>query len=88
MGTHPSDGNPSVLVQTATVSSYPTNASSFFACVPLALDGQETEGAAASFIPDPNRVIYAYNLGTLVPPVNTRLILTACGGRWVFRYDG
>lgn len=87
-GANIDDGSPSVLVQTVTVSTYPTTASSFFACQPILVDGPETEGAAASFTPDPARVLYAYNLGTQIPPTSTRLILTCCGGRWVFRYDG
>ncbi len=83
-----SEGTISQLVQTITEDTYPTSAGSFFACQPLLVDGSETEGAAAAFTPDPARTVYAYNLGTQIPAVSTRLIITAVGGRWVFVYNG
>ena len=78
----------SCLVQTIAEETYPTTAGVFFACQPLLIDGPENEGGAASFTPDPVRVIYAYNLGSQVPPLSTRVILSSVGGRWVFRFDG
>jgi hypothetical protein len=81
-------GSLAILAQTTAVSSYPTDPSSFFACRPLNVDGEESEGAAASFTPEPARTIYAFNVGSQTPPLGTRIIITDCGGRWVFRYDG
>jgi len=77
-----------ILAQTRVAVSYPTGATAFYACSPLQVDGPEIEGAAATFTQDSSRIIYAFNLGTQVPPVGTQIIAHACGGRWVFRYDG
>jgi hypothetical protein len=82
------DGGLAILAQTTTVSHYPTAAGAFYACVPLQVDGAEAEGAAASFAADASRTLFAYNLGTQVPPAGTKVILHSCGGRWTFRYDG
>jgi hypothetical protein len=84
----PEDGTVAVLAQTQTVTSYPTVPASFYACVPLWIDGPETEGATASFTVDNGRTLYAFNIGTQVPPVGTTIIAHSCGGRWTFRYDG
>jgi hypothetical protein len=88
LGAFGEDGGIAILAQTTTLAAYPTDAGSFYACIPLLIDGDEVEGASASFIADPLRTIYAYNLGTQVPPVNTKVLLHACGGRWTFRHDG
>lgn len=82
------EGGLAVLAQTTTLLRYPTNAGAFYACAPLRVDGPESEGATATFVADPTRTIYAYNLGTQIPPANTRIVVHACGGRWTFRYDG
>lgn len=82
------DAGLAVLAQTTTLVRYPTAAGAFYACVPLRVDGPEVEGAAASFVADASRTIHAFNLGTQVPPANTRVVVHACGGRWTFRYDG
>jgi len=81
-------GSEAILVQTRAVGAYPTAAASFFACTPLRIDGPEVEGARVSFTPDSSRTIIAFNLGVMPPPVGTKLIAHACGGRWAFRYDG
>ncbi len=83
-----SEGSVSALVITATVDTYPTSASSFFAVHPLSIDGVEAEGEAASFTPDEDRTFYVYNVGSTVPPEGTKIIATSTGGRWTFRYDG
>lgn len=88
MGTQIEEGGLSVLIKTITVATYPGTPSAFFACQPLSIDGTEREGAIATLTVDASRTFYAYNLGTQVPPPGTRLIVTGCNGRWVFRYDG
>ena len=88
MGTRTEEGVLSVLVVTITVATYPNTPSAFFACRPLSIDGAEREGATATLTVDAARVFYAYNVGTQIPPAGTRLIVTGCNGRWVFRYDG
>ncbi len=77
-----------LLVTTTTVTTYPTTASAFFASNPTEIDGTETEGNAASYTPDTSQVVYAFNVGTQIPPAGTRVVVQAVGGRWVFRYDG
>ena len=70
-----------------TVSTYPTTASAFFACLPTDIDGNEAEGASATYVQESSTVFYAWNAGTQVPPVGTAIVCHAVGGRWVFRYD-
>ena len=84
----PEDGTVAILAQTRVVASYPTVPAACYACSPLQVDGPEIEGATATFTEDGTRTLYAFNLGTQVPPPGTRLIAHACGGRWTFRYDG
>lgn len=82
------NGSEAVLVQTKAVATYPTIASAFFACTPLQVDGSEVEGTGVTFVPDASRTIFAYNLGTKIPPVGTRLIAHSCSGRWTFLFNG
>jgi hypothetical protein len=88
LGTFAEEGADAILAQTTTIETYPTASGAFYACVPLWVDGPETEGAAAAFTIAGTRSIYAFNLGTQVPPVGTKIIVHSCGGRWTFRYDG
>jgi hypothetical protein len=83
-----SDGSAALLVQTTTVTSYPTTAGAFYASNPIEIDGNEVEGSAASYTADVTQLVYVLNVGTQVPPVGTRVVVHAVGGRWVFRYDG
>jgi hypothetical protein len=81
-------GSAAILAQTTTVSSYPTDASAFYACLPVDLDGSESEGSSATFVQESSTVFYAWNAGTQIPPAGTGIVCHAVGGRWVFRYDG
>jgi hypothetical protein len=81
-------GSAARLVTTVAVSSYPTAAGVYYGCNPTEADGAEVEGGAASYTADTTQVMYVLNQGTAVPPVGTRVIASAVGGRWVFRYDG
>ena len=81
-------GTAAILAQTTTVSTYPTTASAFYASVPADLDGNESEGASATYVQEDSAVFYAWNAGTEIPPVGTTIVCHAVGGRWVFRYDG
>jgi hypothetical protein len=81
-------GTVSLLVQTTTITSYPTAANAFYACRPVEVGGNETEGGAASYTADGAQVLYCYNLGTSIPTSGTRVIASAVGNRWVFRFDG
>ncbi len=83
-------GSPAEVVQTTTVSTYPTVAGAFYACVPCDIDGAEVEGGTATYVPRAGASpIYCLNLGTSIPPVGTTLLVHGVGsGRWTFRYDG
>lgn len=81
-------GSSAMLAQTTTVQTYPTTAAAFYAVVPCDLDGGESEGAAATYVPRAGSVSYALNLGTQIPPSGTTVVCHAVGGRWCFRYDG
>jgi hypothetical protein len=82
------DGSAALLLTTTTIATYPSTAEAFFASNPTEIDGSEVEGGAASYTADATHVIYALNVGTMVPPVGTCVVASSVGGRWVFRYDG
>jgi hypothetical protein len=82
------DGSAAVLLTTTTIATYPSTAGSFFASNPTEIDGTEVEGGAASYTADSTQVVYALNVGSMIPPVGTRIVASSVGGRWVFRYDG
>jgi hypothetical protein len=82
------DGSTALLVTTTMVTTYPSTAASFYASNPTEIDGSEVEGGAASYTADTTQIVFALNVGTQVPPVGTRVVAHAVGGRWVFRYDG
>ena len=63
-----------VLATTTTLSAYPTTAGAFYAANPTEIDGDETEGAVATYTADSSQVIYILNQGTQVPPIGTRVI--------------
>lgn len=73
---------------TSIAAPYPTNAASWYAIVPLAVDGTETEGAGATFTGLSSITASAFNLGASTPPSGTKVLCFMVGGRWVFRYDG
>lgn len=80
-------GSPSAVARTKTLASYPTSASSYFACEPLTILGAETEGSNGVVLGS-GVTILALNLGSSVPPLATAVIISYVNHRWVFRYDG
>jgi hypothetical protein len=83
----PPDCNGAMVAQTTTVTTYPTTASAFYGVIPQAVNGTESEGTAATYIPYTGAIAYALNLGTAIPPSGTNVVCHAVGGRWCFRYD-
>jgi hypothetical protein len=81
-------GSKARLFTTTTVTTYPTSAAAFYAANPTEIDGTETEGGAASYTADTNQIVFILNVGTAIPPNGTRVLASAVGGRWTFRYDG
>jgi hypothetical protein len=66
---------------------YPTVAGSFYAIHPAEVDGTPAEGVTATYVDDTASVLYAYNLGSGVPPQGTRVICHYSGGRWTFLFN-
>ena len=83
----PSFGSPSLVVQTRTLTTYPTSAQRFYACVAQTVLGAEVEGGPATLTPTPAS-FFALNLGSSIPPAGTYVLATFVESRWVFRYDG
>jgi hypothetical protein len=79
-------GSPCLVLQTTTLTTYPSTAQSFFACVPVAVLGAETEGGQAALTPLAP-TLFAFNLGAALPPKGTNVVSSYVGNRWVFRYD-
>jgi hypothetical protein len=81
-------GSAALFAITTTFSSYPITPTAYYALHPQIITGVETEGGSPTVTPDLGTFIYALNLGTQIPPVNTQIVIHSAGGRWVFRYDG
>jgi len=81
------DGTPARVAQTKAISAYPTTPNVCYSVSPLAIDGPETEGASAAFTADLSTTLYAYNIGTGVPPIGSKVLVESLRGRYVFRYD-
>jgi hypothetical protein len=79
-------GSLSLLARTKVLHSYPTLASCYFACEPLAVLGTETEGGPG-VVSGNSTTFFALNLGSTIPPSGTQIVVTNVGNRWVFRYD-
>ena len=84
---HPSFGSPSLVAKTKTIQTYPTTAQKFYACEPQTVLGKEEEGGAGT-LTSGQASLFAFNLGTAIPPVGTAVLATFVESRWVFRYDG
>jgi hypothetical protein len=82
------DGSAAAVVVTATKTTYPTVAAQYYACHPIWISGNTTEGTAATYHTDTATWVYAVNLGTAIPPSGTKILTHSVGGRWVFRFDG
>jgi hypothetical protein len=77
-----------MVCTTTMVAAYPAAAASFFAVNPTDVGSPEIEGGPATYTANTTQVSYVLNVGTQVPPVGTRVVAHAVGGRWVFRFDG
>ena len=83
----PPDGNAAILGTTTTITAYPTSAGAYYAMNPTEVNSNEVEGGAATYVVDTSTTFYAWNTGTTIPAVGTRVICHGVGGRWVFRWD-
>jgi hypothetical protein len=82
-----SEATAAVVGVTFAESAYPSQAQGLFACRVQTVGGLETEGAPGSLTPT-TATIYAYNLGSALPPQGTAILAVQVGDRWTFRYDG
>lgn len=80
-------GAAALLVATTTATLYPTSAGVAYACVPLGINGDEAEGAAATYVVMSANILFALNLGSSIPPNGANIVVHAVGGRWCFRWD-
>lgn len=71
---------------TAVVDTYPSVAGRFYAVNPSPLSGDETEGSPWTITTDPSRIMFAYNLGSTVPPLGSIVLVFSVANRWVFFY--
>jgi len=81
------DGSQGELLQTYTETTYPTVAGRVYACHPVWIDADDTEGATPTFTVDTDITIYALNVGSQIPASGTKVIGHLVGGRWVFRWS-
>ncbi len=84
---NPSPASPTLVVRTKTLSSYPRNPGSFFACEHMSVFGNEIEGMSGS-LTSCGSTLFALNLGSAVPASGTVLLVAFVENRWVFRHDG
>lgn len=67
--------------------SYPVTPSRFFKVRPLVILGTEQEGQPGTFT-TMEGALYAYNVGSVVPPQGVRVLVTFVPNRHVFEYNG
>ena len=74
-----------LLITTTTKNTYPTTANAFYFCTAQAITGTPTEGGTAT-INALSFNLYAYNLGTTIPPVGTQRVAHLTCGTYCFTY--
>lgn len=79
------EGAQAVVVQTATKTTYPAAAGSYFWCEIMRVSGDPVEGGTISY-GGTGQHLYAYNLGTTRPPVGTKTLARQAGGRWFINH--
>jgi hypothetical protein len=81
--------NAALVGVTVAIKAYPTLPGAFYGITPQRITGTNKEGDPGVFAAEPTPTpMVALNVGTQIPPVGTKIICEAVGGRWVFRYDG
>ena len=80
-------GSAAIVGTTTTITTYPTSGAAYYGIAVGNITSPEIEGQPGT-VTTIGTTILALNLGTQVPPVGTKVICHAAGGRWEFRYDG
>lgn len=75
----------SLLVQTTTVTTYPTVAGRYYGVRAIDPGGTESEGSSATY-GTPGGTFYALNVGAAIPATGTMVLVTQIGGRWIMKY--
>ncbi|MDQ3168427.1 MAG: hypothetical protein M3P94_07240 [Chloroflexota bacterium] len=81
----PPEGAPRIAAVTIKITTYPTTASVFYGVRAVAILGDQVEGQPA-IEEDSGETYLAFNLGTKIPPVGSKVELTRVPHRWVFTY--
>lgn len=80
-------GSTSLVVVTTTDGSYPVVAGTWYTVQVTELSGDEKEGGTVSATTPSGTAFYALNLGTAIPPIGTKLVITQLDGIWTFTYN-
>lgn len=81
-------GSTTFLGITISVSTYPTSAAAYYAIHPVAVAGAEIEGAAPTYTQDLGVTLYAANVGTAIPPIGTKVVVSSVpDNRLVFDFS-
>lgn len=78
-------GSVALVGLTTTVDSYPTVEVAYYAMRPIRLGGPIGEGMTPE-LHTGTKVFYALNLGAMIPPPSTYVVVAGVGGRFTFRY--
>ena len=81
------DGSAAAVFVTFQETAYPSAPDAVFACHPVSIDADESEGATPTFNEITSQVAYAANLGSAVPPVGSYVLARISSGRWVFTWN-
>lgn len=85
--TFKSEGDRVETGKTTTVGTYPTAAQSYYAFALMVFGGPEVEATTPTSSVTGN-IVYAFNLGSAIPPPDTQAVAALKNGRWTFRFDG
>jgi hypothetical protein len=80
-------GSLAVAAKTKTVSTYPTAAGRYYACETQLVTGTETEGGTGT-LTAAGDTVYAFNVGSAIPPSGTTVMLTWVSYRFVGKEVG
>lgn len=82
-----SENTSSFVGRTFTDSTYPTTPRAFYLVSIQTVLGPEGEGLPGQLI-DTGEIKLAMNIGTVVPPIGSYVVVSLVRFKWVFRYSG
>jgi hypothetical protein len=84
----PIDARQSIVVRTFEETTYPTAATRVFACRPVSVSFNQTEGATVTLTPNASSKVYVANLSADLPAEDSFAVADAIGDRWQMFYAG